>query len=142
MEHDTKSLSIGKLARASGVHVETLRYYERRGLLPRPPRAASGYRRYPADAVRRVRFIRKAQALGFSLREIEGLLDLRVGSNGRHCREVREIAEGKIAEVDAKIKDLRSMNRVLARLVRDCRARRATAACPILDALRESGADE
>ena len=92
-----KSMTIGHLAREAGVNLETVPYYERRGLLPKPPRSASGYRLFPTDAARRLRFIRRAQELGFSLKEIRELLSLRV-SRSTTSRDIRARAEAKIAE--------------------------------------------
>ena len=94
-----KSLTIGHLAKQAGVNLETVRYYERRGLLPRPPRSASGYRLFPAEAARRLRFIRRAQELGFSLREISELLTLRVDPDTT-CGEVKQRADDKIADIE------------------------------------------
>lgn len=95
-----KSLTIGRLAKEAGVNLETVRFYERRGLLPRPPRSSSGYRMFPAEAARRLRFIRRAQELGFSLKEIRELLSLRV-SRTTTSRDIRARTEAKIADVEA-----------------------------------------
>lgn len=137
MNRSDKGLSAGALAREAGVNVETLRYYERRGLLPLPPRTEAGYRRYPAETVRRLRFMKRAQALGFSLEEIRDLLGLRVRPRGRSCAEVRRCASAKAAEVETKIHDLRRMKRALDRLVAACAGRGPVGTCPILDALEE-----
>src|SRR5437879_12487138 len=103
-----QSLTIGHLAKETGVNLETVRYYERRGLLPKPPRSASGYRLFPAEAARRLRFIRRAQELGFSLREIRELLALRVSPREKSTEnQAREVA--KIAAREAKIKNLENM---------------------------------
>src|SRR6267378_3981697 len=96
---DMKSLTIGRLAREARVNLETVRYYERRGLLPKPPRSDSGYRLFPMDAARRLRFIRRAQELGFSLKEIRELLSLRV-SRSTTSRDIRARAEAKIVDID------------------------------------------
>lgn len=98
-----KPLTIGRLAKQAGVNLETVRYYERRGLLPRPPRSASGYRLFPAEAARRLRFIRRAQELGFSLKEIRELLSLRV-SRTTTSAVIRTRAEAKVADIEAKIR--------------------------------------
>jgi Cu(I)-responsive transcriptional regulator len=127
---------ITQTARQAGVNTQTLRYYERRGLLPRPPRRGSGYREYPADAVRIVRFIKRAQELGFSLDEIDQLVRLRGVPRGERHR-VRAIAERKIDEIDRKIAQLHAMRDALDHLVQSCR-RGAAAACPIIDALNEA----
>ena len=129
-----KSLTIGHLAKETGVSLETVRYYERRGLLPKPPRSASGYRLFPAEAARRLRFIRRAQELGFSLREIRELLSLRVSPKASSA-EVRKRAEGKIAEIDAKINTLESMRKTLRKLTKSCAGCGSTTECPILESL-------
>lgn len=127
-------MTIGQLAARTGVGVETLRFYEREGLLQRPPRRASGYRDYPADAVRRVRFIRHARALGFPLGDIAELLALRADPN-RSCARVRARAEARLAEIEEKLRALRRMKRALEALIRDCEGRGSASVCPILDAL-------
>lgn len=129
-----KSLTIGRLAREAGVNLETVRYYERRGLLARPPRSASGYRLFPADAARRLRFIRRAQELGFSLGEIRELLSLRMSATARRT-DVRKRAEAKIADIDAKIRTLDSMKRTLRNLTNSCEGCGPIAECPILESL-------
>ena len=129
-----KSLTIGRLAKEGGVNLETVRFYERRGLLPKPPRSASGYRLFPADAARRLRFIRSAQKLGFSLKEIRELLSLRV-SRATKSRDIRARTEGKIADIDAKIRSLESMKRTLRKLTNVCDGCVPIAECPILDSL-------
>jgi Hg(II)-responsive transcriptional regulator len=126
---------ISQTAREAGVNPQTLRYYERRGLIAKPPRRGSGYREYSADAVRIVRFIKKAQELGFSLDEIEDLVRLR-GTRGGERRRVRAIAARKIEDIDRKIAQLRSMREALDELVVSCRDGR-TAHCPIIEALDE-----
>src|SRR5207245_5906276 len=98
-----KPLTIGHLAREAGVNLETVRYYERQGLLAKPPRSASGYRLFPSDAARRLRFIRRARELGFSLKEIRELLSLRV-SRRTTSADIRTRAEAKIVDIEAKIK--------------------------------------
>lgn len=128
-----EQLTSGRLAAQGGVNLQTIRYYERCGLLPKPPRRPSGYRAFPADAVRRVRFIKRAQALGFSLREIRELLALRVG-RGTRC-DVRRRAESKLADIDAKLRGLRRMRRALTGLVAACGEDGPVAQCPILEAL-------
>jgi Cu(I)-responsive transcriptional regulator len=124
---------ISQTAREAGVNTQTLRYYERRGLLPKPSRRGSGYREYAPEAVRIVRFIKRAQALGFSLDEIEELARLRgVRRDERH--RVRAIAERKIVDIDRKIAHLRSMREALTTLVESCHGGGA-AECPIIEAL-------
>jgi MerR family mercuric resistance operon transcriptional regulator len=131
-------LSIGEVAKRAAVHVETLRYYERRGLVARPPRSGSNYRRYPQEAVRRIRFVKRAQDLGFSLKEIEELLSLRAAPKAR-CADVRGRAEAKIADIEVKILTLRRMKKALATLVAECEGQRPVSECPILESL---GAEE
>ncbi|OGI38277.1 MAG: MerR family transcriptional regulator [Candidatus Muproteobacteria bacterium RBG_16_64_10] len=127
---DDKTFTIGALARTAGVNVETIRYYQRRGLLPKPGKPVAGYRRYPADTLARLRFIQRAQELGFTLREIGELLALGGGS----CRETQRLAEHKRADIAARIRDLQSMRRALDRLLRACH-RGGRAACPIIESL-------
>src|SRR5258708_20596709 len=114
-----KSLTIGHLAKQAGVNLEAVRYYERRGLLLRPPRSASGYRLFPAEAARRLRFIRRAQELGFSLADIGELLSLRV-SRSTTSGVIRARAEAKIAHIEGKIHRLESMKKTLRKLTRVC----------------------
>jgi MerR family copper efflux transcriptional regulator len=134
MRTTSAGMRIGELAKRSGVNLETVRYYERRGLLPRPPRTSSGYRSFPADAVRRVRFIRRAQALGFRLAEIEGLLALRVDPQ-TSCAEVRDQARAKAADIEEKMRLLEGMRRSLERLASTCSGQGSVSACPILESL-------
>ena len=128
------SLTIGRLAKQAGINLETVRYYERRGLLPKPPRSASGYRLFPAEAARRLRFIRRAQELGFSLGEIRELLSLRMSAAARST-DVRRRAEAKIADIEAKIRSLDSIKRTLRKLTNACQGCGPIAACPILESL-------
>ena len=128
------ALTAGKLAREAGVNVETLRYYERRGLLPKPPRTTSNYRLYPTDAARRVRFIKRAQELGFSLKEIQELLSLRASPRAG-CADVLRHSRAKVRDIDDKVKALQAMRKALSKLMRACSGTGPTTACPILDAL-------
>ena len=114
--------------------VETIRFYEREGLIGTPPRRPSGYRQYPPDIVRRIRFIQRAKELGFSLREIADLLSLRV-RRGRTCEDVRARARAKIDDIDNRIAALRGMRAALLRLSEACVGRGAVSECPILEAL-------
>lgn len=127
-------LTIGEVAERANVHMETLRYYERRGLVARPPRSASNYRLYPEDAVRRVRFIKRAQELGFSLNDIKELLSLRADPEAG-CAEVRACAEAKIKDIDAKIGALTAMKYALSTLVAACSGEGPLTDCPILESL-------
>jgi Zn(II)-responsive transcriptional regulator len=132
-------LTIGELARACGTSPDTIRYYERERLLPRPMRAPSRFRLYAADAVARLRFIRQAKSLGFSLGEIRELLALRVDRT-KTCGDVRTRARAKIAEIDARIADLARMKAALDRLAATCAGSGPTSECPILDALEAGDA--
>jgi MerR family copper efflux transcriptional regulator len=127
-------LTIGEVAAQAAVHIETLRYYERRGLVERPPRSASNYRLYPEDVVRRVRFIQRAQELGFSLNDIKELLSLRAAPE-IGCHEVRAHAEAKIKDIDDKIGALTAMKRALVNLVTECSGEGPLSDCPILVSL-------
>lgn len=131
-------LLIGEVARAARVNIQTLRYYERRRLLRAPEREPNGYRRYDGEAVRIVCFVKHAQALGFSLKEIKELLALRVDPR-RSCGDVRMRAEAKLADIDQKIGSLRAMRKTLMRFIAVCSGRGPVSECPILDALDEEG---
>lgn len=128
------ALTIGQVAKQCGVGVETIRFYEREGLIAQPRRPESGFRTYTPDAVRWVHFIQRSKALGFSLREIKELLSLRVDSKST-CDEVKGRAEAKIADIEQKIGHLQEMKRALVKLTMACQARRPTSECPILEAL-------
>jgi MerR family copper efflux transcriptional regulator len=127
-------LTIGDVAKQAQVNIETLRYYERRGLLKKPPRSDSNYRLYPEEAVRRVRFIRRAQELGFTLKEIGELLSLRATA-GAGCKAVRQRAEEKITDVNEKIRTLEAIHTALAKLVAQCSGQGPITDCPILETL-------
>lgn len=127
-------MSIGQLARQGQVGVETIRFYERKGLLPAPPRRSSGYRQFPEDALRRLRFIKRAQTVGFTLKEVSELLSLRVAP-GTSCADIKRRAEDKIVETEQKIRSLQKMRTALIRLKEDCRGRGPTSECPILETL-------
>lgn len=132
MNHDPHNLPIGAFAAAAGVNVETIRFYQRKGLLPRPRRTYGSIRRYGTSDVARVKFVKSAQRLGFSLEEIAGLLAL---EDGTRCAEARVAAEQKLADVRAKLDDLRRIESVLAQLVNRCAAGRGTMTCPLIAAL-------
>jgi MerR family transcriptional regulator, mercuric resistance operon regulatory protein len=125
-------LTIGKVARAAGVSVETVRYYQRSGLVPEPPRPAGGVRRYSDEIVARLRFIRRAQELGFTLAEIRRLLAL---GDPQSCGKARSLAAAKLALVGARIADLERMRAALESLVVRCDAARGKVACPIIETL-------
>lgn len=127
-------MTIGQLARASGVRVETIRYWEKRGLIPAPARRDSGYRQYAPPAVERLRFIQAGKALGFSLREIGELLDLRLDPGAR-CADVKERVDAKIEDVRARIAGMRKILAVLEKLSRACREGLPADECPILESL-------
>jgi len=126
--------TIGSLARDAGVHVETVRYYEQRGLL-KQPRRGRGWRRYDDEALRVLRFVKRAQELGFSLDEVQELLSLRTSASERTCTQVRAAAESKLHDVDAKIRDLEAIRSTLKRLAERCPSEGPPDVCPILSAL-------
>lgn len=130
-------LSIGHVARRAGVGVETVRFYERERLLEEPPRSASGYRQYSEQVVKQIRFIKRMQQLGFSLKEIMELLILRVDEQ-TSCEQVKERAEAKIAEVERKIDELQSMRQALLQVASLCTGEGPGSRCPMLDALDSS----
>ena len=127
-------LTISALAREAGVNVETIRFYQRKELLPEPSRPPGGIRHYGAGEVARVRFIKAAQRIGFTLEEIAQLLSLQ---DGTHCREAREIAEHKLADVRHRIADLRRIETALAALIDRCVAGRGQVTCPLIASLQE-----
>lgn len=130
-----KPLTIGKVATRAGLGIETVRFYEREGLIAEPPRSASsGYRNYPQDTVARLRFIKKAKELGFSLKEIRELLSLRAKGLGS-CADVRSRATEKIEDIDQKIAVLNAMRKALTGLVEECSGNGPRTECPILNAL-------
>ena len=128
-----ENLAIGKLSRLSGVHIETIRYYERIRILPSPPRTASGRRVYDSAHLRTLAFIRRARELGFSIEEIRALMRLG-GPEKATCREVREIAAHHLEDIRAKLDDLKKLERLLARTVAQCSGTSAPD-CPVLDIL-------
>jgi MerR family copper efflux transcriptional regulator len=128
-----KPMTVGQAARKAGVGIETVRFYEKNGLLEEPSRRASGYREYDEETVHRLRFIRRAKELGFTLAEIKELLSLRWSA--RPCNDVRQRAETKLAEIEAKIALLVRMKDVLGRLASSCCEQRDKSRCPILEAL-------
>lgn len=128
------TLTIGKLAAAAGVNPQTIRYYERTGLLARPARTPGGYRQYGPDEIKRLRFIRRAQRLGFSLDEVGELLGLRV-HDPHSCGTVERRVKDKMEVTEARIRELQGLLKVLRRLHDACDARQRTSDCPILEAL-------
>src|SRR5574337_2218757 len=129
-----KSLTRGQLAKAAHVNIETIRYYERRGLVPEPLRRESGYRQYVPDTVGRITFIKRAQELGFSLKEIQELLSWRVDP-GMTSADIKRRAEAKLADIDTKLRDLQRMKTALIQLTAACSGRGPSSECLILDAL-------
>ena len=132
-----RKLTIGRVAKLAGVNVETIRFYQRRGLLNEPPKALGSYRWYPEDAVKRIRFIKRAQVLGFTLAEVAGLLSL---EEACACAETRALAANKLALIDQKLKDLEAMRKALASLVERCDAGEPMTGCPIIHVLSQDEA--
>jgi len=125
-------LTIGRLAESAQVNVETVRYYQRRGLMREPARPTGGVRRYSDDDVRRIRFIKRAQQLGFTLEEITNLLKL---EDGRSCRETEQLAQQKLSLVEARITDLQRLRKTLRDLIDRCDSGRGRITCPIIESL-------
>jgi DNA-binding transcriptional MerR regulator len=135
MNMDMQTMTIGQLARRAGVGVQTVRYYERRHLLPTATRRASGYREFAPVALQRLRFIRRAQELGFTLAEIAELLALRLDPHTT-AADIKSRAEEKIGDIDRKVRDLERIRHALGHLAGRCRGGRApTGECPLLEAL-------
>ena len=130
----TDYISTSELAKRGGVNLETIRYYERVGLLPKPPRSAAGYRQFSAESVRRIRFIKRAQELGFSLKEIKELLALRIALGSTRA-DVRKRAESKIIDIEEKVQHLRAMKKALVRLTESCCGSGPASDCPMLESL-------
>lgn len=129
-----KEVTIGGVAKLAGVNVETIRYYQRRGLIAQPDKPHMGYRRYPADIVKHIRFIKRAQALGFTLNEVAALLRL---EEARACAKTRALAVRKIDMIDQKLTGLTAMREALASLVQQCDAGRPTKGCPVIQVLAQ-----
>ncbi|MCL7419696.1 MAG: heavy metal-responsive transcriptional regulator [Methylobacter sp.] len=128
------TMTIGQIARNSGTSIETIRFYEREGLIEKPPRTESGYRNYQPDVISRLSFIRQAKSLGFSLMEIKELLALKF-SPETNCGDVRNRAEIKILDIEHKIDSLQGMKRALVKLVTACPGNGPASECPILEAM-------
>ena len=128
--------SIGQVAKQSGISVETIRYYEKEGLLKEPERKESGYRQYKQEAIARLSFIQQAKELGFSLKEIGELLSIRSDENNV-CNEVKQLAQEKLDNIESKLKLLQRMRKSLKKLVADCPGQAPLNECPILDALEK-----
>ena len=129
-----EALTIGKIARQAGLGVETIRFYERQRLIEPPPRSASGYRQYPVTTILRLRFIRRAKELGFSLKEIKELLALQ-GDPQTTCADIKQRAEQKLADINERISDLEKMRDALDVLVAGCSTNGTSAECPIMQAI-------
>jgi MerR family mercuric resistance operon transcriptional regulator len=127
-------LSIGELARQAKVNIETIRYYERRGLISEPPRNKSGHRQYTVEAVRRTDFIKRCQTLGFSLKEIEEILELRITPEST-CADMKSRVSEKLMDVDKKINELDKIRDALSRLLKRCSGKGPIGNCPILEEL-------
>ncbi len=130
------TLTIGEVAKQSGVGIEAIRFYEREGILEAPPRRESGYREYSPEVVTRLAFIKRAQELGFSLKEISELLSLRLDPK-KSCAEVKKRTEKKIGSIEEKIHDLRQMKKALEALVASCVGSNPIVDCPILEAFEK-----
>ena len=136
MDRKRDDLTIGELAALAGVGVETVRFYQRKGLTPEPPRPAGAIRRYGAADVERLRFVKSAQSLGFSLNEVAELLQL---EDGAHCKEASSLAESKLADIRCKLAELSRMEAVLSGLVKACHVGRSKVSCPLIDAFHTAG---
>ena len=132
---NTKPLTIGLLAAQAEVNVETIRYYQRIGLIEEPEKPAQGFRCYPQTTLQRVKFIKRAQQLGFSLLEIEELLELGDGSSANACSDVRQRAERKVEQISQQIEDLEGLRTALNQLIRSCKKEDGHASCPIVENL-------
>jgi len=135
---DQTGFTIGDVAEAAAVGVETVRYYERRGLVPQPARAMGGFRRYGGGHVQRIRFIKRAQDLGFTLEEVQSLLKL---EDGADRRAIQRIAGARLAEIRGRLADLKQMERALAHLLHKCETHEKAPRCPIIAAITDAGAD-
>ena len=133
-----KPLTIGQLAKRADVGVETVRFYEREGLLEEPDRRASGYRQYEEGVVRRLEFIRRAKELGFTLKEIKELLSLKIDPSTT-CADVKQRAETKIEDIENKIRTLQRMKRSLVKVTKSCSGNGPTSECPILGDIETNG---
>lgn len=136
-----KPLTIGQLAKRAGISVETVRFYERKGLIADPPRSRSGYRQYASENLDRVRFIRRAKEVGFTLKEIQELLDLRTETESQ-CRSGEAAATRAMERIDCQVKELLSMRTALASLLDACRSKTAMGECPIIEVLEEAGEND
>jgi len=136
-----EEFTTGELAKKAGVNIETIRYYERRGLIPEPLRSASGYRQYPADTLKRIWFIKNAQSLGFTLKEILELLSYRADTKWQ-CAKVKRDVKSKINQISEKVKKLEWMREALIELDGRCDQGSANGKCPILECLSTKEEDD
>ena len=134
-------LKSSALAELGGVKLQTIRYYEREGLIPKPPRLRSGYRVFPDTAVHRVQFIKRAQELGFSLKEIRELLSIKIDP-AKECSDVQRLALAKVTDIEAKIRTLQAMKGVLNKLAKACPGCGPSSECPILESIAAAGAHQ
>jgi MerR family transcriptional regulator, mercuric resistance operon regulatory protein len=133
----TEQVTIGQLAAAAGVNIETIRYYQRRKLLALPDRPSGRIGRYPPSALTRLRFIKRSQSLGFSLDDVQALLSL---DDGQHCTAARAIGEHKLADVRQRIQTLQALEAALQQLVNQCATSKRKVSCPLIEALMRSDA--
>tara|TARA_R110001583_G_scaffold79359_1_gene214406 strand:+ start:1468 stop:1854 length:387 start_codon:yes stop_codon:yes gene_type:complete len=124
--------TISKIAKQIGINIETVRFYERKGLIKQPVKPLQGYRIYPVETVNRIRFIKRSQELGFTLHEIEGLLSL----SDRPCQQVEELAQKKLIAVQAKQADLQLLENALLEHINQCQRNNDDTCCPIIDSLQ------
>lgn len=134
MAENMLGLTIGKAAKEAGISVEALRFYERRGLIPEPARNHAGYRQYLPETIKRLHFIRRAKEVGFTLKDIEELLQISANPDSA-CLDIKRRAQRKIEEADRKIQDLQKIRDALESLTRDCETSANTSECPLLAAL-------
>ena len=132
-----EGLTTGQLAKKADVNIETIRYYERKGLIPKPHRRDSGYRQYPEEMITRILFIKHAKTLGFSLKEIKELLSLKHDPK-TPCSEVRKRAEQKIEDINGKIRTLQKMKKALSKLTKSCTGSGPARECPILETVKNN----
>lgn len=128
---------IGEVSKQIGISVEAIRFYEKQGLIDKPSRNASGYRDYPHEIVEHVLFIKRAKELGFSLKEINGLMSLRY-TPGTTCDDIKKQAEAKIEDIDRKMADLQNIRKILVKLVSSCPSQGPVSECPIIQSIEKS----
>jgi len=123
-------ITIGKLAKQANVTIETIRYYQRKGLLTEPTKPTTGYRKYPQEAIAQLCFIKRAQQSGFTLKEIAELLSL----DNKHCADIQKVAEQKRQQIDEQLKDLTELRNALDTLIKGCQQNKSTDQCSLIDA--------